>query len=228
MDGGRTLFSRHLGAWAEASPLITQSLSHRSWCAESDDAPSNERLEFLGDAVLSLAVAEHCYLRFPDMSEGELAKVRAAVVNARVLAELATELDLGQAVLLGKGEEASGGRQKASILADTFEAVIGAIYLERGWAEARDLVLGQLGGRIDDVAREPDGFDPKGRLQEWAARQGGAMPHYVVSGSGPDHDRRFEATVYVDKVQCGTGVGSTKKNAEQHAALEALSRLGDA
>jgi ribonuclease-3 len=223
-DGAARLAER-LGLELGASSLLQQSLSHRSWCAEQGGAPSNERLEFLGDAVLGLVVADYCFRRFPEMPEGELAKVRAAVVNARVLAEVADELDIGSALLLGKGEEASGGRTKPSILADAFEAVVGAIYLEAGWTAAEEMILGFLAARIERAAAEPDDFDQKGLLQELAVRQGVGIPRYVVVGSGPDHDRQFEAAVFVNGIQRGAGVGGTKKDAEQEAARQALSEL---
>ncbi|MGC8471965.1 MAG: ribonuclease III [Acidimicrobiales bacterium] len=217
--------AERLGYELTASSLLQQGLSHRSWCAEQGGAPSNERLEFLGDAVLGLVVAEYCFRRFPEMPEGELAKVRAAVVNARVLAEVADELDIGGALLLGKGEEASGGRTKPSILADALEAVIGALYLEAGWTAAEQMILDFLGPRIERAAAEPDDFDQKGLLQELTVRQGVGVPRYVVVGSGPDHDRQFEAVVLVNGIQRGAGIGGTKKDAEQEAARQALSEL---
>jgi ribonuclease-3 len=223
-SGGTARLAERLGH-EHASSLLHQSLSHRSWCAEQGGAPSNERLEFLGDAVLGLVVAEHCFRRFPEMPEGELAKVRAAVVNARVLAEVADELDIGSALLLGKGEETSGGRTKPSILADAFEAVIGALYLEAGWTAAEQMILGFLAPRIERAAAEPDDFDQKGLLQELTVRQGVGIPRYVVVGSGPDHDRQFEAEVFVNGVRRGAGAGGTKKDAEQEAARQALSEL---
>jgi ribonuclease-3 len=223
-DGASRLAAR-LGHELANPSLLQQALSHRSWCAEQGGLPSNERLEFLGDAVLGLVVAEYCYRRFAEMPEGELAKVRAAVVNARVLAEVADQLDLGQALLLGKGEEASGGRTKPSILADALEAVIGALYLEVGWTAAEHLILGHLGHRIERAAAEPDDFDQKGLLQELTVRQGEGIPRYVVTGTGPDHDRQFEASVFINGIQRGAGVGGTKKDAEQEAARRALSEL---
>jgi len=223
--GGLARLAERLGHELTAPELLHQALSHRSWCAEQGGLPSNERLEFLGDAVLGLVVAEDCYRRFPEMPEGELAKVRAAVVNARVLAEVAEELGIGEALLLGKGEEASGGRTKPSILADAFEAVIGALYLGAGWSAAEELIARLLGPRIERAAEEPDDFDQKGLLQELTVRQGEGIPRYVVVGRGPDHDRRFEASVFVNGVQRGAGVGGTKKDAEQEAARQAISEL---
>ncbi|MDA8311981.1 MAG: ribonuclease III [Actinomycetota bacterium] len=223
-DGAARLAER-LGHDLEGVPLLQRALSHRSWCAEQGGPPSNERLEFLGDAVLGLVVAEYCYRRFPEMPEGELAKVRAAVVNARVLAEVAEQLGIGDALLLGKGEEASGGRTKPSILADALEAVLGALYLESGWTAAERVILTFLGPRIERAAAEPDDFDQKGLLQELTVRQGEGIPRYVVVGSGPDHDRQFEAAVFVNGLRRGAGVGGTKKDAEQEAARQALSEL---
>lgn len=222
---GADRLAERLGHELASPALLSQALSHRSWCAEQGGMPSNERLEYLGDAVLGLVVAEHCYRRFPDMPEGELAKVRAAVVNARVLAEVAEQLGIGDAILLGKGEEASGGRTKPSILADAFEAVIGALYLDSGWAAAEHLILRFLDERIDRAAAEPDDFDQKGLLQELSVRQGDGVPRYVVVGRGPDHDRQFDAAVFVNGVQRGAGTGGTKKDAEQEAARQALLEL---
>jgi ribonuclease-3 len=226
-DGAAGLAARLGHRFADPS-LLHQALSHRSWCREQDDAPSNERLEFLGDAVLGLVVAEHSYHRFSDFPEGKLAKIRAAVVNARVLADVAEVLGIGDVLLLGKGEEASGGRTKASILADALEAVIGAVYLDADWAGAQPLVLRLLGERIDHAAADPDDFDHKGRLQELTVRRGEGMPRYVVGGSGPEHGRQYEAEVYVNGVLRGTGKGTSKKDAEQEAARTAWQELHDA
>lgn len=201
--------------------LLTEAITHRSWCGERSGVASNERLEFLGDAVLGLAVADHTYHHFPDLPEGKLAKIRAAVVNARVLAEIADELDIGSALRLGKGEEGSGGRTKPSILADAVEAVIGAVFLDDGWGAARPIVLRLLGDRIERAAAEPDDFDHKSRLQELAVHIGQGPPRYVVAGSGPDHDRRFRAEVFVGGTLRGAGEGSSKKDAEQEAARRA-------
>ncbi|MGH9082905.1 MAG: ribonuclease III [Acidimicrobiales bacterium] len=225
---GVAALGRRLGHEPATVALLHQALCHRSWCAEQGGLPSNERLEFLGDAVLGVVVAEHCYQKFPEMAEGELAKVRAAVVNARVLAEIAQQLGIGDVILLGRGEEASGGRSKPSILADALEAVIGALYLEAGWPAAERLILGFLEERILRAAAEPDDFDQKGLLQELAVHQGEGVPRYVVVGSGPDHDRHFEAAVFVNGVQRGAGAGSTKKDAEQEAARRALMELRSA
>jgi len=209
--------------------LLQHALAHRSWCGEQEGgAPSNERLEFLGDAVLGLAVARYTYATYPDFPEGMLAKVRSAVVNARVLAEVADRLRVGEVLLLGRGEEASGGRNKASILADAFEAVLGAIYLDAGWDAAEMLVLRELHDLIARAGLEPDDFDHKSRLQELAVRDGKGTPRYVVIGSGPDHDRTYTAEVFVAGTRRGEGAGRSKKDAEQNAARDAWEGLHDA
>src|ERR1700730_15940342 len=172
-------------------------MAHRSWCAETVGAASNERLEFLGDAVLGLIVTDHLFLTYPTLPEGELAKVRASVVNSAALAEVAAALDVGDALLLGKGEGASGGREKPSILADAMEALIGAVYLDRGWGAASDLVMRLLGERMVEAAAGPGGQDYKTRLQELCARQLDELPQYQVTDEGPDHAKAFDALVMV-------------------------------
>ena len=214
-----------LGHTFAAPDLLGQALSHRSWCSEHGGRESNERLEFLGDAVLGLVVAEHSYRQYADLTDGMLSKVRAAVVNAHVLAEVAVELDIPDHLRLGKGEDASGGRAKVSILADTMEAVIGAVYLDAGLEAARALVLARLGERIAAAVGEPGESDHKSRLQEEAVRLGRGVPRYDVEGSGPDHARRYLATVYVAGQRLGTGEGRSKKDAEQVAAQVACTTL---
>jgi ribonuclease-3 len=209
---------RRLGRQFTDPDLLVRALSHRSWCAEAGGRPSNERLEFLGDAVLGMVVAEHCYDAYPDMPEGELAKVRAAVVNTVVLAEVAVELDLGDVVLLGRGESSSGGRSKPSILANAVEALLAAVYLDGGWAEASRLVLSLLGRRIEEAAAGPGAADFKTRLQEVVVRRVGRLPQYEVAGTGPDHERLYTATVTVNGNVMGEGQGRSKKDAEQAAA----------
>jgi ribonuclease-3 len=201
--------------------LLSWALAHRSWCAETPGEPSNERLEFLGDAVLGLVVTDHLFRTYPDLPEGELAKVRASVVNSEALAEVAAELELGGAVLLGKGEDASGGRQKASILADAMEAVIGAVYLDGGWRAASVLIMALMGDRIEAAAAGPGGQDFKTRLQELAARRFEQLPRYDVTDEGPDHAKQFFAIVLLAGVERGRGEGRSKKQAEQKAAREA-------
>src|SRR5438552_2932018 len=204
-------------------------MAHRSWCAETPGTVSNERLEFLGDAVLGLVVTDHLFRTY-ELPEGELAKVRASVVNSAALAEVAEELDIGSALLLGKGEDASGGREKPSILADAMEAVIGAVYMDGGWEAASGLVLDLLAERIAEAATGPGGQDYKTRLQELAAQRLDTLPHYEVREDGPDHAKRFYATVYINDEECGSGEGRSKKQAEQAAAAKAwrsLTTTGD-
>jgi ribonuclease-3 len=218
-----------LGHTFDDITLLQHALAHRSWCGEQEGgAPSNERLEFLGDAVLGLVVARYTYERFPDYPEGMLAKVRSAVVNARVLAQVAEGLGVGDVLLLGRGEETSGGRAKASILADGFEAVLGAVYMDAGWDAAETLILRELSDAIERAGAEPDDFDHKSRLQEKAVRGGQGTPRYVVVGSGPDHDRAYAAEVFVAGALVGEGSGRSKKDAEQEAARNAWEGLADA
>ena len=212
--------------YAFADPmLLARAMAHRSWCAETAGENPNERLEFLGDAVLGLVVTDHIYRTYPDLPEGELAKVRASVVNSASLAELALELGLGEALLLGKGEDQSGGREKPSILADAMEAVIGAVYIDGGWDPAADFVMRLLGERIAEAAAGPGGQDYKTRLQELGARRFDELPRYEVVDEGPDHAKLFFATVHLGGEARGTGEGRSKKQAEQAAARVAWESL---
>lgn len=206
--------------------LLELAVTHRSWSAEHAGAAPNERLEFLGDAVLGLVITDHLYRTYPDLPEGELAKARAWLVSAPTLAEVAAELGLGDAVRLGKGEHRSGGSAKPSILADGFEAVIGALYLDGGYELASRFVLRSLADHIEDAARGPGGHDFKTQLQELAARQGDILPVYELRDEGPDHDKRFFAQVLVGGVARGRGEGRSKKQAEQAAAKAAWETLG--
>jgi ribonuclease III len=205
--------------------LLEQAMAHRSWCAEQPGRQSNERLEFLGDAVLGLVVAEYTYRSHPELSDGEMSKVRASVVNTRVLGEVGLGLGIDQSLYLGRGEDLSGGRHKESILADATEAVIGALYLDGGLDQARRLVLSLLEDRIAVAVGEPGESDHKSRLQELAVRLGRGVPHYEMEGFGPDHARRYLATVYVAGQRLGTGEGRSKKDAEQVAAQAACESL---
>lgn len=205
--------------------LARLALTHRSWCAEHPGDESNERLEFLGDAVLGFVVTEFLYSRFPEKSEGELAPARAAVVNAEALAEMAARVDLGSHLRLGRGEDVSGGRSKPSILADAMEAVIGAAFLDSGIDGARELILGLLTERIEAEAAQPGMQDFKTVLQEQSVRLLGLVPVYDVEDSGPEHEKRFVATVHVGDEIRGTGQGRSKKQAEQGAARVALAAL---
>ncbi|GAA1125618.1 ribonuclease III [Microbacterium natoriense] len=195
-------------------------LTHRSYAYEHGGIPHNERLEFLGDSVLGQAVTVMLFTTNPDLDEGELAKRRASVVSTVALAEVARGIRLGDHLLLGRGEEQTGGRDKDSILADTMEAVIGATYLSAGPDAATELVLRLTKPLLADPERYGAAMDPKTSLQELAARVGATPPQYSIEASGPDHDRRFTATVVVGDVSM-TGNGTSKKTAEMAAALNA-------
>ena len=205
--------------------LLELALTHRSWCAENDGYESNERLEFLGDAVLGLAVTRHVYRAMPELAEGELAKIRASVVSSATLAEIARELDIGAHLLFGKGEATSGGADKDSILADSMEAVLGAVYLDGGFEAAEALVLSTLEERIADSADGPGGNDFKTILQELVVQNFAGLPTYEVVAEGPDHEKRFKAIVYVSGQIRGRGAGRSKKSAEQAAAQQACAAL---
>ena len=224
---GLAALNERLGSSFRDEARLAAALAHRSWCAEHPGHDSNERLEFLGDAVLGLVVTDHIYRTFPELPEGELAKVRASVVSAAALAEVAGELELGGAMLLGKGEAGSGGREKPSILADALEAVIGALYLEGGWEAAHRLVLDLLGDRIAEASEGPGGQDYKTRLQELVARHFPELPRYSITDEGPDHAKQFFAEVRVAGVLRGTGEGRSKKQAEAAAARDAWQQLRD-
>ena len=203
--------------------LLEQALTHRSYAYEHGGLPTNERLEFLGDSVLGLVVTEQLYARHPDLPEGQLAKLRAAVVSTRALAGVARDLGLGRWMLLGKGEDTTGGRDKSSLLADTTEALIGAVYLEGGLGAARALVLRLLDPLMESVSREGAASDWKTVLQELAALAGHEAPEYVISETGPDHAKQFSARAVVGGQELGVGSGASKKAAEQVAA-EAAAR----
>lgn len=208
--------------------LLVLSLTHRSYAYENGGLPPNERLEFLGDAVLGLVVTDHLYTTHPDLPEGQLAKLRASVVNMHALARVARGLGeggLGAHLLLGKGEELTGGRDKASILADGLEAVIGAVYLAHGIEIARKLVHHLFDGLLAEAPLRGAGLDWKTSLQELTASAGLGVPEYRVEDTGPDHRKEFAATVLIGGRPLGTGSGSTKKEAEQKAAETAWRSL---
>jgi ribonuclease-3 len=205
--------------------LLTQALMHRSYAYENGNLPTNERLEFLGDAVLGIVVTQTLFDRFPDSSEGQLAKLRAAVVNATALAEVARSIDLGDHLFLGRGEEGSGGRDKSSILADTMEAVFAAAFLARGPDAAAGLIHRLLDPRIEQAADLGAGLDWKTSLQEAAAAHDRGVPEYRVTDAGPDHAKEFHAEAVLDGVVAGTGTGPSKKVAEQRAAQAAYESL---
>ncbi len=205
--------------------LLMRALSHSSYVNENHFAgESNERLEFLGDSVLGLITAQNFYMNYTKLPEGELTKLRAATVCEKSLAGFAEELELGKYLLLGKGEVLTGGRERPSIQADAFEAIIAAIYLDGGMDEARKFVLKY----IDEAIRKHQSFkDYKTMLQEIVQRNPGEIVEYVLSGeTGPDHDKRFEVEVHLNSNVIGRGIGKSKKRAEQEAAREALELMG--
>lgn len=205
--------------------LVEEAVSHRSWCAEHPGHTSNERLEFLGDAVLGWVTADVAFCEFTDMTEGDLTGIRKGVVNAASLAEIAGELGLGEYVRLGKGEAAAGGAHKVSILSDMMEAVIGAVYVDGGSGPAYEFVRRLVLGRVHDTAGRLDELDYKSTLQEMLAVTGRAAPKYDVAEAGPDHDKRFSAVVSTDGEHLGAGAGNSKRRAEQAAAAVAVKSL---
>lgn len=204
--------------------LLELALTHRSWAYEHGGAPHNERLEFLGDSILGQAVTVKLFHDFPDLDEGELAKRRAALVSTTALAEIARGLGLGLALKLGKGEKQTGGRNKDSILADTVEAVIGAVFLSTDPRTADRFVLDLIAPLLDDPDRFTVSLDPKTTLQQIAAERGLPHPPYDTTGTGPDHDRLYTSRVTVDGVT-GTGSGTSKKAAELSAARHAVAQF---
>ncbi|MGB8649102.1 MAG: ribonuclease III [Mycobacteriales bacterium] len=205
--------------------LLERALTHRSYAYENGGLPTNERLEFLGDAVLGLVVTDALYTRHPDLAEGALAKLRASVVSTRALAGVARELGLGPWMRLGKGEDVTGGRDKPSILADTMEALIGAVYLERGLEGAARLVRALFDPLMEAAARDGAALDWKTALQELTAARGLGVPDYAITESGPDHAKSFVALAMVGGQARGEGAGRSKKEAEQQAAQGAWQSL---
>ena len=208
--------------------LLTLALTHRSYAYENGGLPTNERLELLGDAVLGLVIVEELFRRHPDNSEGDLAKLRNSIVNSHALAGVArglTDGGLGDYLLLGRGEVNTGGAAKSSILADTVESLIGAVYLQHGLEGARGLVLRLFAERLDTAPTLGAALEWKSSLQELTSARGLGVPRYEVSSEGPDHDRRFSASVYVSGEVYGRGAGRSKKAAETDAAAQAWTAL---
>lgn len=206
---------------------MRRAFAHRSWCAEVGGQPSNERLEFLGDAVLGWVIADLAYGRHDELTEGRLTDLRKSVVNASTLAEIALEIGIGGCLLLGKGEDAAGGRTKPSILSDAFEAVLGAVYVDGGTTSAFELIERLFAGRMSGAAYRLDRLDYKTILQELTARLHDTAPVYVISDAGPDHQKQFFATVIVAGEILGKGEGRSKKIAEQAAAEQAWMALSN-
>lgn len=208
--------------------LLERALTHRSYAYENGGLPTNERLEFLGDSVLGVVVTETLYRTHPDLSEGRLAKLRAAVVNARALAGVGRSIGLGEHVKLGRGEETTGGRQKASIVSDTVEAVIGAVHLSGGFEVSAEVVHRLFDPLIEAASAMGAGLDWKTSLQELAAEHSLGVPEYVIEDAGPDHMKTFTAQVRVADRLYGNGVGRSKKEAEQAAAETAYGEIAAA
>ncbi len=208
--------------------LVTLALTHRSYAYENGGLPTNERLEFLGDAVLGLTITDELFHRHPERSEGDLAKLRASVVNTQALADVARNLSehgLGAHMLLGRGEANTGGADKSSILADGMESLLGAIYLHHGMEVAREAILRIFGPLLDAAPTLGAGLDWKTSLQELTASRSLGAPSYAVTSTGPDHHKEFTAVVVVNNTEYGSGVGRSKKEAEQKAAAAAYQAL---
>jgi len=219
---------RTLGVKFKKLALLEQALVHSSYVNENPDLVSghNERLEFLGDAVLDFIVADKLYRDFPDLAEGEMTKLRAALVRRDTLARVARAISLGDFLYMGKGEETSGGRNKTPNLAGALEAVIAAVYIDRGAKTAGDMIIRLLGGEWEKVTSRDTGTDYKSELQELTQSRFQLIPSYhLVAESGPDHDKRFTVEVMVAAETLGRGVGKSKKLAETEAARAALKRL---
>lgn len=211
--------------------ILTIALTHRSYSFENGGLPTNERLEFLGDAVLGLVITAEIVAAYEDWSEGELAKLKSAVVNTQALAQIArglTDDGLGSYFLLGKGEMTSGGAHKANLLADGLEALLGAVYVVHGFETARGVIMHLFGPALDRAAQLGAGLDWKTSLQELCANRQLGAPRYVITSTGPPHDMHFTARAVVDGEEYGEGAGRTKKEAEQHAAAAAWKVLDGA
>ena len=198
--------------------MLELALTHRSFSYEAGGIPTNERLEFLGDSVLGLIVTDELYKKFPDLDESRLSPLRSGVVNMRALAQIARDLKLGEHLRIGKGEEATNGRDKNSILADSLEALVGAIYLEHGYKKSSEIVLKWIGAAIELATSQGVGLDGKTALQELTALLNLPAPEYEITESGPDHDKSFVATAIVKNERFPIGNGKSKREAEQAAA----------
>ncbi|MEO8323956.1 MAG: ribonuclease III [Actinomycetota bacterium] len=216
-----------LGVPPERGDIYDLALTHRSFAYELDGPTEhNERLEFLGDAILGAIVTDLIFTSYPELAEGEMARLRASAVNTQALAQIAETVGLGEHIRLGKGEEGSGGRGKPSLLADTFEAVVGALYIDKGIEATTAVLVPLFEERMRATLAAGDRYDAKTALQETVVRERGGFPEYRVTSTGPDHDKSFGAEVYVDGELYGSGEGKSKKEAEHHAARAALARFG--
>jgi ribonuclease-3 len=222
-----TDLQKQLGYTFRRPELLQLSLTHPSVAHEQDlPIQTNQRLEFLGDAVLQLVLTRELYEKFPAFGEGPLTKARAKLVNRRTLAERARQLGLGRHLILSRGEELSNGRERPSALADTFESLLGAVFLDGGFEVSREFILRQFADAFGELSAIPILENPKGELQELLQSFSSEAPRYhVVSATGPDHDRVFECTVHHCGVELARGQGKSKKAAESEAALAALAIL---
>jgi ribonuclease-3 len=218
------MLSEQLGVTLDPA-LLELAFTHHSFAYESGSQETNERLEFLGDSVLGLIVTEELYKRYPDFDESRLSPLRSGVVNMRALADIARGLQLGQHIRLGKGEEVTNGRDKNSLLADALEALIGAIYLQFGFARCTEIVRTLITPTMDSAVARGAGLDGKTALQELAASLGKGAPEYIVSEEGPDHDKNFTAVAMLAGQALSTGTGKSKREAEQVAARAAYEAL---
>ncbi|KAB1503839.1 ribonuclease III [Corynebacterium sp. 320] len=219
-----------LEAWGVSlsDDILRLALTHRSFANENDNLPNNERLEFLGDAVLGVSVAEQLYKQYPHNTESDISKMRASVVNMYALASVARELGLGQYILLGRGEQRTDGADKDSILADTVEAILGAIYLEQGFEVARATILRIFASRIDAAEVKGRTMDWKTTLtEELAGRRIQVEPIFTITVEGPEHDQTFHAVLNLTGLLQSTGTGKTKREAEHKAAAAAVKLLRD-
>lgn len=221
-------FAKRIGLPFSNYFLISRALTHRSYLNENKDAiEDNERLEFLGDAVLDFIVADWLYNHYPEKPEGDLTRLRAALVHTNQLANFAQTIDLGRALKLGRGEIQAGGRERLTLLCDAFEALIGAVYLQGGISAVDNFMIPLLENVVDIIFQNHLDEDTKSRLQEWAQGKGFSSPKYVlIAEEGPDHDKKFEMEVRIGNAPYGRGVGSSKQTAEKAAAREALMKIG--
>ena len=217
----RKVLAERLSCELDDAERLLQAVTHRSWRNEHGDCDEDyERLEFLGDAVIELVLTEALFRRNPELDEGNMTRMRAALVNETALAEVARGLDIASLVRLGKGEEASGGRDKSSILSDVVEAIAGALFLDAGFERTAEIVVGWFELRLGEVGGDPD---YKSRLQSKVQSEGGPTPHYrTVTETGPDHDKTFEVALFVGDEEITRGAGRSKKDASQDAAMHAL------
>lgn len=219
------LLAQKLGYKFVNESLLATAVRHSSWTAENEGFESNERLEFLGDSVIGFVVADIMFRRYPEFDEGKLTDLRKIVVNMNALSRVATQLGLGEFVLLGRGEAAGGGREKSSILANALEAVFGAIYLDSDSVRVYELVSSLLSESIDEAISALKQLDAKSQLQELSAKLGRTIPEYRVTDEGPDHAKIFFAAVYIGDEWLGSGSGRSKKVAEEQAAQQACTTL---